>query len=153
MARNVAALAEPAHVGDSHTTFFRQGTWLILATGLSGFFMLATQMVAQRAMDEWEWGTFFTLLRVYLLLGIPSMGLQSIFARQELILRSAVPINISMAAQEPRPFCTCATICSRSFSSRSGVGSAPGIRFSLNQTLPLQRTFSGFRSVRRQCSR
>ena len=73
-------MAEPAHVGDSHTTFFRQGTWLILATGLSGFFMLATQMVAQRAMDEW--GTFFTLLRVYLLFGIPSMGLQSIFARQ-----------------------------------------------------------------------
>jgi len=88
MARNVAALAEPAHAGDSHTTFFRQGTWLILATGLSGMFMLATQMVAQRAMDEW--GTFFTLLRVYLLFGIPSMGLQSIFARQAAAAVTAV---------------------------------------------------------------
>jgi len=80
LAREVVALAEPAHTSDSHTTFFRQGTWLILATGLSGVFMLATQMVAQRAMDEW--GAFFALLRVYLLLGVPSLGLQTLFARQ-----------------------------------------------------------------------
>jgi O-antigen/teichoic acid export membrane protein len=70
------------HVADTHTTFFRQGTWLILATGVCGLFMVATQMVAQRFMATGEWSTFFTLLRVYLLFGIPSLGLQTMFAQQ-----------------------------------------------------------------------
>ncbi len=42
---------------DSHATFFRQGTWLILATGLSGAFMLGTQLAAQRWMAENEYPT------------------------------------------------------------------------------------------------
>jgi hypothetical protein len=66
---------------ESHTVFFRQGGWLVLATGLSGVFMLATQIVAQR-MPKTEYLLFIALLRVYLLLGIPSIGLQTVFAQQ-----------------------------------------------------------------------
>jgi O-antigen/teichoic acid export membrane protein len=42
--------------------------------------MVATQSVAQATMEEW--GAFFTLLRIYLLFGIPSLGLQTVFAQQ-----------------------------------------------------------------------
>ena len=67
---------------ESHTAFFRQGSWLVMATGLSGALMLGTQMIAAKLMEPEEWGVWFTLLRVYLLFGIPSLGLQTVFAQQ-----------------------------------------------------------------------
>ena len=67
---------------DSHTTFFRQSGWLVVATAASGVFMLATQMAAQKWMDTAEYPVWFTLLRIYLLMSIPSAGLQIIFAQQ-----------------------------------------------------------------------
>lgn len=67
---------------ESHGTFFRQGSWLILATGLSGAFMLATQVVAQRWMVASEYLLFFVLLRFYLFLGVPSIGLQTVFVQE-----------------------------------------------------------------------
>ena len=67
---------------DSRTTFFHQSGWLALATSSGGFFMVATQVVANRWMEPAEYGIWFTLLRIYLLMSIPSVGLQVIFARQ-----------------------------------------------------------------------
>lgn len=68
--------------GEGHAVFFRQGTWLVFATAVSGVFMLATQIVAQNGMQSREYLLFFTLLRVYLLLGIPAIGLQTVFTQQ-----------------------------------------------------------------------
>lgn len=74
------ALPEPTR--ESHTAFFRQGAWLIVATGVGGVFMLAAQMSANRLMEPEQWGIFFTLLRLYQLLMVPALGLQTVFAQQ-----------------------------------------------------------------------
>lgn len=79
---NSSAPAPAEQPGESHAVFFRQGTWLVLATGVSGALMLATQIVAQRWMDRDEYIVFFALLRFYLLLGIPTIGLQTVFTHQ-----------------------------------------------------------------------
>lgn len=63
-------------------TFFRQTGWMVMATALMGLFMTATQVVAARWMEPGEYALWFALLRVYLLLGIPSIGLQTVFAHQ-----------------------------------------------------------------------
>lgn len=67
---------------ESRLTFFRQSGWLVVATVASGVFMTATQIVASRWMDPGEYGLWFALLRIYLLMSIPSAGLQIIFAQQ-----------------------------------------------------------------------
>ncbi len=72
-------MSEP---GTGGRAFFRQAGWLVLATGLMGVFMTGAQMVAARWMEPAEYALWFALLRVYLLLGIPSIGLQTVFARQ-----------------------------------------------------------------------
>jgi O-antigen/teichoic acid export membrane protein len=69
-------------MSESKLTFFRQSGWLVLATGASGVFMMATQVVAYRWMDPSEYGVWVALLRIYLLMSIPSTGLQIVFARQ-----------------------------------------------------------------------
>jgi O-antigen/teichoic acid export membrane protein len=70
------------NAAESKLTFFRQSGWLVMATGASGIFMMGTQMVAYRWMDPTEYGAWVTLLRIYLLMSIPSAGLQIIFAQQ-----------------------------------------------------------------------
>ena len=72
----------PARAAESHTTFFRQSGWLIVATVSSGAFMTATQAVASRWMTKEEYSVWFALLRVFLLMSIPSVGLQIVFAQQ-----------------------------------------------------------------------
>jgi O-antigen/teichoic acid export membrane protein len=62
-------------------TFFRQSGWMVLATTVGGFLMSAVHMVVNR-MDPAEYGVFFTLLRVFLLMGFPAGGLQTVFAQQ-----------------------------------------------------------------------
>ncbi len=54
---------------------------MILATTLSGLFMFAVNLVANR-MDPGEFTVFRTLLTVYLLMSFPSTGLQVIFTHQ-----------------------------------------------------------------------
>ncbi|MHB8521258.1 MAG: lipopolysaccharide biosynthesis protein [Limisphaerales bacterium] len=71
-----------ASANESHATFFRQSGWLVVATVSSGVFMTATQVVASRWMEPAEYGVWFALLRVFLLMSIPSVGLQIIFAQQ-----------------------------------------------------------------------
>jgi O-antigen/teichoic acid export membrane protein len=72
----------PAQSGESATTFFRQSGWLVVATVSSGVFMTACQVVANRWMEPVEYGIWFALLRIFLLMSIPSAGLQIIFAQQ-----------------------------------------------------------------------
>jgi hypothetical protein len=74
--------AHPVRIMESRLTFFRQSGWLVVATVASGVFMTATQIVASRWMDPGEWGLWLALLRIYLLMSIPSAGLQIIFAQQ-----------------------------------------------------------------------
>jgi len=71
-----------ASAAESHTTFFRQSGWLVVATVSGGVFMTATQMVANRWMAPAEYSVWFALLRIFLLMSIPSAGLQIIFAQQ-----------------------------------------------------------------------
>jgi O-antigen/teichoic acid export membrane protein len=54
---------------------------MVVATVLSGFFMSAVHMVVSKPMEESEYGVFFTLLRVFLIMGIPAGGLQTVFAQ------------------------------------------------------------------------
>ena len=82
MSLNAETGAAPARATESHTTFFRQSGWLVVATASGGFFMMATQIVANRWMQPVEYGIWFTLLRIFLLMSIPSIGWQIIFAQQ-----------------------------------------------------------------------
>ncbi len=54
---------------------------MVLATVASGAFMTGVHFLAA-TMDRSEYGVFVTLLRVYLLMGIPTAGLQTVFAQQ-----------------------------------------------------------------------
>jgi O-antigen/teichoic acid export membrane protein len=72
----------PARATESHTTFFRQSGWLVVATVSGGVFMTATQVVANRWMTQEEYSIWFALLRIFLLMSIPSAGLQIVFAQQ-----------------------------------------------------------------------
>ena len=82
MSTESATNPAPAAPAESHTTFFRQSGWLVVATVSSGVFMTATQVVANRWMTEEEYSIWFALLRIFLLMSIPSAGLQIVFAQQ-----------------------------------------------------------------------
>jgi O-antigen/teichoic acid export membrane protein len=82
MSRKSATNTAPAAPAESHTTFFRQSGWLVVATVSGGVFMTATQVVANRWMTEAEYSIWFALLRIFLLMSIPSAGLQIVFAQQ-----------------------------------------------------------------------
>lgn len=81
---NEKPIIQPAVARDpeSATTFFRQGGWLVMATVSSGVFMTGVQVVANRWMEPAEYSVWFALLRIFLLMSIPSAGLQIIFAQQ-----------------------------------------------------------------------
>jgi O-antigen/teichoic acid export membrane protein len=64
-----------------HMTFFRQSGWLMIATTFGGALMFAVHSIAQRMPKE-EYGVFTTLLQIITLMGIPAVGLQSVFAQQ-----------------------------------------------------------------------
>ena len=61
--------------------FFRQSAWLAAATVLGGAFMTAVHPVASQ-MGDAEYGVLGVMLRLFLLLGIPSGGLQVVFAQR-----------------------------------------------------------------------
>ena len=66
---------------ETKLTFFRQSGWMMVATVASGVFMSAVHVLLNR-IEPAEYGVFFTLLRLLLLMGIPAAGLQTIFAQQ-----------------------------------------------------------------------
>jgi O-antigen/teichoic acid export membrane protein len=61
--------------------FFRQSSWMVIATFAGGMFMALVHTVA-RKMGPAEYSTFVTLLRMLIIFGIPAAALQTIFAKQ-----------------------------------------------------------------------
>jgi O-antigen/teichoic acid export membrane protein len=61
--------------------FFRQSGWMMISTVAGGVIMYAVHMIARRMPKE-EYGVFTTLIQVITLMGIPGVGLQSVFAQQ-----------------------------------------------------------------------
>jgi O-antigen/teichoic acid export membrane protein len=63
--------------------FFRQSGWLLVATGLTGFFLIAVHTPAGQmaGRSKAEYSLFTTLLDALPLLGIPAAGLQAVFAQ------------------------------------------------------------------------
>jgi O-antigen/teichoic acid export membrane protein len=66
---------------NSKFAFFRQSGWMVIATNVGGLFMMLVHTVA-RKMGPQEYASFVSLLRLLIILGIPSAALQAIFARQ-----------------------------------------------------------------------
>lgn len=64
-----------------HLTFFRQSGWLMIATVLGGGLMFAVHSIAQK-MPKDEYGVFTTMIQLITLMGVPAVGLQSVFAQQ-----------------------------------------------------------------------
>ena len=68
-------------MNESKSSFFRQGAWLAAATLLTGGCMIGAQLIGA-TMGREQFEIFGTMLRLFLLLGIPSAGLQIVFAHQ-----------------------------------------------------------------------
>lgn len=66
---------------DSGRHFFKQAGWLVAANLGCGVFMFAVHPLVSK-LDPAEYGVFATLLKVFLLLGVPAAGLQAVFALQ-----------------------------------------------------------------------
>ncbi|MEO6034580.1 MAG: hypothetical protein ABIQ35_04935 [Verrucomicrobiota bacterium] len=64
---------------ESRKAFFRQSGWMVLATGIGGVFMSAVHPVTAKIED---YALFAVLLRCLIPLGIPTAGLQIVFAQQ-----------------------------------------------------------------------
>ena len=62
--------------------FFRQSGWMVMATVASGVFMTAVHVVVAKPMLPAEYAVFYNLLRVFLLMSLPTAGLQVVFAQQ-----------------------------------------------------------------------
>lgn len=73
---------------DSGRHFFKQAGWLVAANLGCGVFMMAVHPLTAR-MEAAEYGVFATLLKVFLLLGIPASGLQAVFALQAATAKDA----------------------------------------------------------------
>jgi O-antigen/teichoic acid export membrane protein len=71
----------PMSQASHRAAFFRQSGWMMIATVAGGVFMYAVHMAAKQ-MPKVEYGVFITLLNVVTLMGIPAIGLQTIFAQQ-----------------------------------------------------------------------
>ncbi|HVY71146.1 MAG TPA: hypothetical protein VHH73_14535 [Verrucomicrobiae bacterium] len=62
-------------------SFFRQGGWVMIATTASGIFMFGVHFPGL-AMGESEYGIFGGLLLAIMLMMVPALGLQTVFAQQ-----------------------------------------------------------------------
>ena len=85
---------------ESKAMFFRQSGWVALATVLGGVFLTAVHIVVTGpgGMEETEYSTFVTLLRVQLLISIPAAGIQTLLARQSAAANSPEEVRKLMAA-------------------------------------------------------
>lgn len=66
---------------DSKRAFYRQGSWMVGATFVSGLLMFAVHIFGGWMSSE-EYGLFVTLLQILNLMMIPALGLQTVFAQQ-----------------------------------------------------------------------
>jgi O-antigen/teichoic acid export membrane protein len=62
-------------------TFFRQSGWLVIANTACGVFMTLVHPITKN-MGGGEYPLFVSLLRVFIILGIPAAGLQTVLAQQ-----------------------------------------------------------------------
>src|SRR5262249_21639794 len=62
------------------STFFKQSGWMIIATNLGGLFMVVVHSVAIKMGPEYS--LFVALLGLFIVLGVPAIGLQTVFAQQ-----------------------------------------------------------------------
>ncbi len=60
--------------------FFRQSSWMVIATFAGGFFMALVHTVARKMGNDY--GSFVMLLRLLIIMGIPFAALQTVVARQ-----------------------------------------------------------------------
>lgn len=74
---------------DSGKNFFKQAGWLVAANLGCGLFMFAVHPIAGK-MEAGEYGVFQTMLKLFILLGVPAAGLQSVFALQTAQAKSPV---------------------------------------------------------------
>lgn len=65
---------------EAKATFFKQSGWLVIATSLSGAFLIAVYPVLARLPSE-ELGIYVSLLRLFTLLGLAAAGLQIVMAQ------------------------------------------------------------------------
>jgi O-antigen/teichoic acid export membrane protein len=70
---------------NNKTAFFRQSSWMVLATFAGGLCMTLVHTVASK-MGPQEYSTFVSLLRLMIIMGVPATALQIIFARQAAIV-------------------------------------------------------------------
>src|SRR5665213_3777037 len=71
----------------SKSAFFRQSSWMVIATFTGGIFMAVVHTVAAKMGQEYS--TFVTLLRFLIIMGIPAAALQTVFARQAAAVTNA----------------------------------------------------------------
>ncbi len=69
-------------MSSTRSTFFRQSGWLTVATIATGAFMYLVHVVAAPRMTRDEYAVFAALLKVFLLMSFPAVGLQVIFTQQ-----------------------------------------------------------------------
>jgi O-antigen/teichoic acid export membrane protein len=63
------------------STFFRQSSWMVIATFAGGMFMVLVHTFGSK-MGSQEYSTFVSLLRLLIIMGFPAAALQTVFARQ-----------------------------------------------------------------------
>ena len=73
---------------ESGKSFFKQVGWMVVANLGCGLFMFAVHPIAGK-MEAAEYGVFQTMLKLFILLGIPAAGLQSVFALQTALAKTA----------------------------------------------------------------
>mgnify|MGYP003323923749 CR=1 FL=1 len=66
---------------DSKRAFYRQGSWMVVATFVSGLLMFAVHIFGGWMSRE-EYGLFVTLLQILNLIMIPAQGLHTVCAQQ-----------------------------------------------------------------------
>src|SRR4051812_14506624 len=72
----------PTRSGMERGTFFRQSGWMASAAILGGLFNTASNFVAQRMPEAGQFNIFNTALSALSILGIPALGMQTVFAAQ-----------------------------------------------------------------------
>jgi O-antigen/teichoic acid export membrane protein len=84
---------------ESKATFFKQSGWMVIATSMSGAFLIAVYPILGKLPSE-EVGIYVSLLRLFTLLGIGAAGLQIVMAQDaaaaitdELKLRLAATVR------------------------------------------------------------
>lgn len=67
-------------MSENRATFFKQSGWMVIATSMSGVFLVAVYSIVGRLPTE-EVGIYASLLRVFTVLGIVTTGLQIVMAQ------------------------------------------------------------------------